>query len=203
MSGENKSVKIIPDVPYCSQYLNVEDENWRPRACGIACLKMVMDFHAERAKRKIPSADELLKENEFIGGFGSFGSEHESLVMIARNYGLRAYRQEFRSVINDYKNNRVLKNPYEKQMLVCGIEKMIANLDNGFPVIVSAVKNFSEEDKFHLIVLTGFEKEGDELLGFYYHDPGSFDKKNGKHKFVPIDTFKKHWRKMAIFISAE
>ena len=203
MNEENKSVKIILDVPYCSQHLDIADENWRPRACGIACLKMVMDFHAERAKREIPSADELLKENEFIGGFGSFGSEHESLVMIARNYGLRAYRQEFKSAVNDFANAKVNRSPFENELAEEGIAKIIRKLEAGSPVIVSVLKNFSEEDKFHLVVLTGFEKEGDELSGFYYHDPDSFDGEKGKHKFVPADTFRKHWRKMAIFISVE
>ena len=202
MDGENKSVKIVLDVPYCSQHFDVADENWRSRACGIACLKMVMDFHSERAKRKIPSVDELIKENEFINGFGSFGSEHESLVMIVRNCGLRAYRQEFKSAANDFVNKTVIKSPFENELAEEGILKKIRKLEAGLPVIVSAVKNFSEEDKFHLVVLTGFQRTGGELSGFYYHDPDSFDGEKGKHKFVPADTFRKHWRKMAIFVSA-
>ncbi len=202
MGEENKSVKIILDVPYCSQHLDIGSKDWRPRACGIACLKMVMDFHAERAKREIPSADELLKENEFIGGFGAFGSKHESLAMIAGNYGLPAYGQQFRSAVNDLKSKTAEKSPFENEMAERGIAKITGKLEAGLPVIVSAVKNFSEKDKFHLVVLTGFQKEGDKLSGFYYHEPDSFAREEGKHKFVPADIFRKHWRKMAIFISA-
>ena len=203
MGGENEYVKIILDVPYCSQRLDIEDENWRPRACGIACLKMVMDFHAAKAKRKIPSVDELIRENEFIGGFGPFGSEHESLVMIARNYGLHAYRQEFKSAVNDWRNKTAGKSRFEDELAEEGVAKKIRKLEEGFPVVVSAAKNFSEEGKFHLVVLTGFQKEGDELLGFYYHDPDSLDREAGRHKFAPIGVFRKYWRRMAIFVSAE
>lgn len=196
---ENKK-KFILDVPYYSQYLDVSDENWKPRACGILCLKMVMEFYGRKINREIPAPDHLTRENEFINGFGKFGSEHEPLVMIARNYGFHAYRQEFRSLVNDYESKKIIRSPYEDELTKKGIEKIVRKLENNQPVIVSAVKNFSEIDKFHLVVLTGLEKDGDEIKGFYYHDSGSHDREAGKHKFVPMDIFKKHWRKMAIYV---
>ena len=198
---EDKTQKIVLDVPYYSQWLDVKDKKWQSRVCGIVCLKMVMDFFANKDGRKNPSADDLIKENEFINGFGSFGSDHESLIMLARNHGFHAYRQEFKSLHNDYANNKIKTSSHENRLTDEGVDKKVRKLENGFPVIVSAIKNFSEKDKFHLVVLTGFKKENGKLKGFYYHDPDSSDSEEGMHKFVDIDTFKKHWRKMAIYVS--
>lgn len=191
------SKKIILNVPYYSQHLDVEDEKWKPRACGIVCLKMAMDYYG----RKTPPIDDLIKEMEFINGFGDFGSEHESLVMMARNYGLHAYRQEFKSLINDHINKKVEKSSHEDRLTEEGLNKIIRKLANNQPIIVSAVKNFSDSEKFHLVVLTGIEKEGQKIKGFYYHDPAAFERREGMYKFVPIDIFKKYWRKMSIYIS--
>lgn len=190
------SKKIILNVPYYSQHLDVEDKKWKSRACGIVCLKIVMDYYG----RKTPPIDDLIKEMEFINGFGDFGSEHEPLVMIARNYGLHAYRQEFKSLINDHINKKVKKSSHEDRLVEEGLNKIIRKLANNQPIIVSAVKNFSESEKFHLVVLVGLEKEGEEIKGFYYNDPAAFERSEGMHKFVPIETFKKHWRKMAIYV---
>lgn len=194
------SNKIILDVPYYSQYLDVKDENWKSRSCGIVCLKMVLDSYKSKNDTKISSVDGLIKEMEFINGFGSFGSDHESLVILARNYGFHAYRQEFRSMVNDLESKIVRKSKYEDRLAKDGIDKIIHKIENNQPVIVSVIKDFSRQNKFHLVVLTGFQKSGNELKGFYYHDPDSLNIEDGKHKFVPINTFKKHWRKMAIYV---
>jgi hypothetical protein len=65
--------------------------------------------------------------------------------------------------------------------------------------MVSAIKKWSEENKYHMIVLVGFEKEAEEIKGFYYND-SDYKDEEGKDLFVDIDTFKKYWRKMAIFV---
>lgn len=191
------SEKIILNVPYHSQHLDVEDEKWKPRACGIVCLKMVMDYYS----RETPPIDDLIKEMEFINGFGDFGSEHEPLVMIARNYGFHAYRQEFKSLINDHINEKVKKSSHQDRLVEGGLDKIIRKLANNQPIIISAVKNFSETEKFHLVVLVGVEKEGEKIKGFYYHDPDALKRSEGMRKFVPVDIFKKYWRKMSIYIS--
>ena len=33
------------NVPYISQHGDIKDEYWQKRACGLVCLKMVLDFH--------------------------------------------------------------------------------------------------------------------------------------------------------------
>ena len=44
-----------------------------------------------------------------------------------------------------------------------------------------------------------FEKEGNYIKGFYYHDPED-EQEPGENKFLDVDTFKRYWRKFAIFI---
>lgn len=177
----NQNKKILLDVPYYSQYLDVSDENWKSRACGILCLKMVIDFY----KQSNLSADEFLKEGISRGGFGPSGWIHDILVDMAKDFDMTSRRKEYKSQDDNEES---------------AIKEILNFLENNQPVIVSAVKNFSEPDKFHLVVLTGLEKDGDEIKGFYYHDPDSYDKEDGKHKFVLIKTFKNYWRKMAIYV---
>lgn len=171
--------KHILDVPYYSQHIDILDSNWQSRSCGIACLKMVIDFYT-KDKRNIM---ELVKIGIDKGGYSLSGWRHDTLVEMASELGLLAFRKEY---IDDE---------------ITGLKDVLRFLENGFPVMVSAVKNFSEKDKFHMVLLTGLESEGDEIKGFYYHDPDSPNKEEGKHKFVPIETFKKYWRKMAIYVS--
>jgi hypothetical protein len=49
------------------------------------------------------------------------------------------------------------------------------------------------------MVIVGVEKNGEDIEGFYYNDPDDENKK-GNNCFVGVDTFRKHWRKFAIFV---
>lgn len=181
-----KNEKLILDVPYYSQHLDVPDKYWQWRACGITCLKMAMDYY----KKRDESLMELIKEGVEKGGYCEAGWVHEALLSLARDRRFEAFRKEYKS-----------QDPKEQEKLVkLAIKEKIKSLKNKQPVIVSAVRKFSEEKNFHMVILTGFEKRGGKLLGFYYHDPDAFERSEGMHKFVPIETFKKYWRKMSIYI---
>lgn len=172
-------------VPHYSQYLDVTDELWQPRACGVACLKMLLDSR----KVDTPSLDEMIAQGCAIGAHGEWGWKHAGLVALARQYGSRLDRAEWRqsdSATPDELNEE-------------GIQFLISELRAGRPVIVSAVKKFQEDDKFHMVVLTGFEEKNGLVTGFYYHDSDTTVRKDGKNLFVPIDIFREKWRKMAIF----
>ena len=180
------SEKIILDIPYYSQYLDVDDPQWKARSCGIVCLKMVMDYYKPDNRKII----DLVNEGVAKGGYCQYGWIHNVLVKMANERGLMASRKEYKS--QDDKERKKLERAAIKEITSC--------LKDNQPVIVSAVRNFSETDKFHLVVLTGFEKKGRGIGGFYYNDPDSQSREEGKNKFVPIDVFKKHWRKMAIYV---
>lgn len=193
------------NVPYYSQQHDVTNEAWRSKACAIVAVKMVLDFYRVEDERHEPTIDELIAEGVAIGGYLPIGWDHAALIRLFHNHGLFAYNEEFRSCLVD------LENP---DATICtdalvkgGIEKIIAVLDSGSPVIVSAVKYFTEDDKPHVVVITGYEQdEFGQVTGLYYHDPepkeeggGSASAKAGEHAFVARADFETHWRRFAIF----
>lgn len=193
---------MIIDIKYYSQHRDVDDAYWQPRSCSIVCLKTVMDFYAsDRAGKKIPQISDLIKEGVLIGGFGKDGWLHDSIVMLAHNHGFSAYRQEFRSMDIDYENEKMISGTFEEKISKDGIDKFLRYLNSKKPVIVSVVKKFKEEDKFHTVVLVGYEEKEGNIIGFYYHDPDANGVEDGAGQYVDIDTFKKYWRKFAIFIT--
>jgi len=186
MAFEYKNKKILLDVPYYSQYLHVQDEFWKPRACGIACLKMAMDNFREANL----TIDDLINEANKRGGFGEFGWIHDFIVEMARELGFNSHKKEWKSEIESVQEN----------LIQDATQEFIDNLSSGCPIIVPTAKSFSEKNKFHQVLLTGFEIKKGTLWGFYYHDPDSLDEDSGKHNFVPIDVFKNYWRRMAIYV---
>jgi len=174
------------NIPYYSQKIDVKDMEWKDRACGIVCLKMVMDFY----KKDTPSLNELIKTGVDMGAYGSSGWIHQGLVDIATQFNLTIYRKEFKS------NN----SEEAQELLDEGIDEITESLEGNNPVLVSAVKKFKYPDKFHMIVLVGFEGDSQNPEGFYYHDPDAESVEEGKNLFVPMKIFQKYWRRMAIFI---
>ena len=167
------------EVPYYSQHRDIKDKYWQSRACGVVCLKMILDFYQNRGgvtPTVLVSLDEFLEIALKKEAFGKSGWIHEKLLALAESFGVQAYRKE------KMQNEDELKD----------------FLDKGNPVIVS-IKNqrFSPkfENKFHQIVLTGYDEKG-----FYYND-SDYQDEDGKNLFVDKETFGKYWRKMAIFIS--
>lgn len=176
---------LLP-VPCYSQKIDVSDPHWKERACGILCLKMVLDFLGA----KTPPADEFVQKGISLNAYGEWGWLHTGLVAVAALFGIDMKRKEFRS-----------HDPDEAEKLLKeGINELILSIEKGKPVLISAIKKWVEAKKFHMMVLVGFEMDEGVLKGFYYHDPDAYTEEEGKNQFVPIETFKKHWRRMAIFL---
>ncbi|MDD2935033.1 MAG: C39 family peptidase [Candidatus Pacebacteria bacterium] len=183
------------DIPYYSQYTDVKDEYWKPRACGVLCLKSVLDFlETTKNERSLESgslsADEFIKLAVDKSAYGKNGWIHQGLVDVAKDFGVVLKRKEFRS-----ENKKE-----QKRLLIEGIKEIKNSLKNDKLVLVSVVKRFSEADKFHMIVLTGFKTSFGVLKGFYYNDTDYQNAGEGKDIFVDIGTFKKYWRRLAIFV---
>ena len=184
------------NVPYYSQFLDVEDKEWMPRSCSVVCLKMVFDYNSIDTNLSI---DDLKQEGVIIGEYTIDGWSHEVLVRLARNHGLHAYRQEFRSQIINLANSIAKESKHEKKLIDEGMKKLTEELRNKRPVIVSINKFTLGQEKSHAVLLTGFEEENGEITGFYYHDPESLNREKAMHLFVDLEIFKKAWRKFAIF----
>lgn len=172
-------------VPHYSQFLDVTDELWQPRACGVACLKMLLDVKGVQT----PPLDEMIAQGCAIGAHGEYGWKHDGLIALAKQYGTRLSRAEWRKSETES----------EDELNEKGIIFLLSELRAGRPVIVSAIKKFEEADKFHMVVITGFEEISGAVTGFYYHDSDTKTRGEGENFFVPIDTFRAKWRRMAIY----
>lgn len=167
------------NAPYVSQHLDVSGDYWQKRACGMTCVKMVLDF----LKKDAPLLDDLIWQGVRIDGYGPSGWLHNALVSIFDMHGIRAERKEFKNELFEF-----------------GLSEIMHSLEKGIPVIISAVKKFEIMDKFHMVLLVGFEKEAGVIQGFYYHDPDAEMREEGMNQFVSFEQFKKHWRRLAIFV---
>lgn len=191
-------MKTLLYVPFVSQYSVPRDEDGLSRACGMACVKKVVDFYQGEDR---PLSD-YMKEGKMIRDafIPGIGWNHKGLVAILRNHGVGAYSEEFRSVFNDIETGTIHSSPIEADHIDRGIRKIASEVQHGRPVIVSGVKQWKEKDKFHDMIILGVESDRRVITGFYYHDPDD-ENIDGRNNFVDIKTFRDCWRKFAIFIS--
>jgi len=172
------------EIPFYSQYLDVSDEKWQSKACAVVGIKMILEFNNISI-----SADDLIKEADELGGLTDGGWKHDVLVFLLHNHGVSGYREEFRS------SDEAVSNELGEY----GAIKIAQTLDEGNPVQVSL--NLGNREGNHMVLLTGYEMNEEELKGFYYHDPEEKTEDGGSHKFVSMEDFSKSWRNMAIFSS--
>lgn len=178
---------------YCSQYRDIEDKTWKDKACSLCCLWMALkslksDFDL--------SPDELLKKGLYINAFVDPGYwRHDRLTVLAHNYGLPAYAEEFKSIPFGEETE------YAESILNYGIEKIFNFLKNKEGMIIASVpKDFIHFDKPHSILLHSIkEKENKRYL--IYNDSAKEGEEDGENNEVDLEEFKNKWRRLAIFIN--
>lgn len=159
------------NVPYYSQFIDIQDRFWMLRACGAACLKMVAEYQG----KTVIDLLSLCNEAKERGGYDmTNGWIHDYLVTKAQEFGLQAYRKEG----------------------LTNLDEIIASLDASNPVIASVEKRVLEQTRFHMIVIVGYE--GDNI---FYHEPESTDKEKGQYRTCSKNIFLNYWRGKCIFIS--
>lgn len=195
-------MKKILDVPYLSQFNNLNDVEWQGRACGVTCLAMVLAYY-EGEPRPLKALIELGTE---LKAYTSKYDWYDSgLCSIANNLGYSAFRRRWAlsKIDEDFfvKEGRTVADneAYNAQAVKEGLYSIENSLRLGVPVIVSVNKSFDEHNHGHLIVLTGYEKDGEKLAGFYYNDPNSRDKKL-KDEYAHLQLFLEHWKRRGVFI---
>ena len=173
-------------VPFLSQHDASIDPKWQKETCTIVNLAMVLAHYGKDIK-----TSELITEGEAINGYlgETIGWDHEAIVRLARNHGIQAYKQEFRS------NGEI----HQERIALEGIQKLARHIENSNPVIVSVRNNFDAERGFHTILLIGVTRdENKTVASFIYHDPDD-NEREGENQRVEIDTFFEHWRRLCIF----
>lgn len=183
-------------LKYYSQRKDVLDEEWKSRSCLVVCAKMIIDYFS---KENI-SIDDLIKEGICIGAWDGKYWKHDGIVRILRNHGIMAYPQEFKSVFVDIKNCEMIQSKFADIIFDKGIQKIVSSIDNDCPVIISTKIFFKKDNTHHGVVLTGYEKDGDKISGFYYHDPEIDGENGGENLFVPIKDFIDGWKRLSIFV---
>lgn len=174
-------------------------KDWRSNLCGVSCVKMILDSYRQETA---PNIKDLIDEGVVIGAYNEgMGWYHEGLVVLLRNHGISAYRQEYKSGRFNLESKEVTLlddsfNPILKQ----GIDKIHEELEKGNSVIASVEKEFSGTEETHLILLVGFEEDHVGLEGFYYKDSNSED---SGYKYVELGKFKDLWRKLVIFVELD
>lgn len=177
--------KILLDVPYYSQWLDVKDADWRRRSCGIAALKMAMlalrSPRRSRDEEGDVSLDDLIKKGLALPNAYDprFGWVHDGLVALAKECGFQnSFRKEWPAKSAE------------------GINYIVDIISQDIPVIAS----IKSPTGGHLILLIGFEKENGVLKGFYYHDPDAKDREFGKNKFMAKKDFLSSWKGRIIWV---
>ncbi len=185
-------------VPYFSQFDDVVRDDWKPRACSIVCVAMVLNYFPSETKPR-PSIDELIDEGVQIMGFTNLGWSQEAITFLFHNHGLLAYREEFRSIDVDTKTGIFTQSRHAERLMQKGIQRIADHLTVGGLVMASTFRDWDPKKSLHAVLLIGVEREGGKITGFYFHDPDT-EQERRNDKFIPIDEFIKNWRKMAIFI---
>ncbi|MBI5138792.1 MAG: C39 family peptidase [Candidatus Vogelbacteria bacterium] len=189
---------MILNLPYLSQHSAATDPFWKPRACAIVCIKTVGDLMRPGS---MPSVDDLIHEGQAIGGFDRGpGWRHLHLTILLHNHGVLAYSQEYRSAGNRTTSGVYVPSEYTEEFTNAALTKMIYELKSGRPVIITVPGKSNLPGQVHMMVLTGFEYESDQIAGFYYNNPDTLIEAEGKDCFIKKEDFIKGWRRFAIFV---
>ena len=179
-----KEIKL--NVPYNSQFLEVEDHFWNIRSCGGSCIKMIMDYYSLKDESvKKTNTDNILKiMNDAFhnGGYDADnGFIHDYAVDYFNSHELKSYRKE------NIESFDIIKK----------------ELDNNNPVIVSVTKKTLEQNKFHLILVVGYVEQGEGVKEVMYHESESTDPNRGAYRRCSIEIFMSSFRGKAIFVNTK
>ena len=196
-------MKRILEVPFLSQIDNVSDIDWKEKSCGVVCLAMVIAFY-EKKERNI---DDFIALGEQVDAYSeeASGWYHHGLCKIANIYGYTAWRRKWYlseadiAKFTEEGRTKADNDAYNQQALKEGIYSIERSLANDIPVIVSMDKEFCDTKESHLVVVTGVEREGEELKGFYFHNPDTRTAIQ-QNEYAYLDKFAEHWNKRGIFV---
>lgn len=162
-------------VPYLSQFLHIETPDYRPRSCGMTCVRMALAYHDKEAA----SIDELVTKGMAEGGYSKAGWIHDYLLEVFRAHGLEASRKE--------------------KMADEDVRLFADSIREGHPAIASVIRRVDDRTEFHMVLVTGYRESEGKLQGLFYHDPAGREAPGLIHVYQPLPDFLAEWRRMAIF----
>ena len=164
-------------TPEYSQFLDIENEEWKNKSCGILSLKMLIDYWSGQNDVDPKDIENLIDEGLTIDAYiPDVGWRHDGLVEIAKNHGLDGESFDWMDEHPDIAFNKIIPHLSEH------------------PVIASIYKDLVNGDSGHLVVLTGYE-DGKVL----YNDPNA--KSRGDiNKNAPLQKFLDGWKRRVVVI---
>lgn len=162
---------IVPDVPFYSQFKDIQSPQWQKVGCGIASLAMVIDFYKPGAV----SVNTLLKKGIAAGAYlQDVGWIYAGLIHLAQRYGLDGSYHDLSKL-----DTKTAFDQFKKYL-------------DGGPVILSVHYKFDPKSTIpHLVVIDGIKNDV-----VYYNDPAA---KTGE-KQISVANFLKGWTKKVIVI---
>ena len=159
------------NVPFYSQFHDIDSSTWQKVGCGITSLAMVIDYYIPNAV----SVNTLLLKGIALGAYDTHaGWIHQGLLNVAKEYNLDGFSYDVSSL--------------KEKAAIAELESYV----NTGPVIVSIHYKFNPKSSIpHLVVITG--KVGDT---FYYNDPAAT---TGEKK-ISVSDFSKGWKKKFIVV---
>ncbi|AKM78259.1 MAG: hypothetical protein UY31_C0012G0012 [Candidatus Wolfebacteria bacterium GW2011_GWE1_48_7] len=157
---------------------------WSWRACGVACLKMVVDFYALAGK----TIGELTYEGVKLGGYdvsADRGWFYKPLLNQAQNYGLTGY------TVSHFGIASICELMKKKRFFVASVNPSLIRFDK---------TGVNEEPGGHLVLVIGCRVKSGAIEGFFIHNPSGKLDETRRKTFIPIDVFNKAYSKKGIAI---
>lgn len=166
MVDGSSTIKMQPyEVPFTSEY-DVQDLEWRVRACSPAAVYMALQWALEqddKASNGPQNIDDFVQKGLELGAHVPSKSwTHEGLAGMATYYGTQAKTIDY----GNQADGELMKN-------------ILSELMNG-PIAVSMGQG-KESRNGHFLVLTGFERNGRGQEFFYVNDPIARFEDNSGH----------------------
>lgn len=138
-----------------------ESDVWSDRACGVACVAMVLEF----ATAVPASVVDLLHEGRDQGAYCDRGWLHAGLAELLVRRGVPATAEQVESV-----------------------DDLATIVRVGCPVIASVTLQFPLDGSKggHLVLVTGVTCEADRVASVHFNDPGRWGADNN---VVPAERF--------------
>jgi len=164
----------VPEIPFYSQFSDIEWQSWQKKSCGVASLAMVINFYEPGAS----SAQNLLEEGLDAEAYiKNAGWTHKGLVSLSKKYGLIGETYDF-----------------SQTTMSAAFEALKKFLDQG-PIIASVHYKFDPKSTIpHLVVINMFDGKN-----IFYNDPAE---KSG-NKIISVGDFERGWKKKFIVIRPE
>lgn len=190
----------VENVPYVCQFPSLElvadelegrlavhsDSNWRqfgfkdsaeidywvPRLCGIACVKMLIEYAGRQE-----SMAELTKAGVELGGYdveGDVGWYYKPLVKLLSMYGIVAQTVSHLSIYS------VARAVHDGLLVIASVNPQIIRGDS---------KIDSYQKSGHLVVVVGVRIKKGSIEGFYINNPSGKTKDMQCYAFITLATF--------------